>query len=966
MERHEDNTPTLQGLTEKEVRTRREQYGTNVLTPPERDPWWKLFLEKFDDPIIRILLVAAVIALVSGWFEGSMIEGFGILTAVFLATFVAFINEYKAGKEFDLLNKTSDDAPVTVIRSGDYTTVPRRDLVVGDLVLVETGDEIPADGELVEAVSLQVNESSLTGESVPIRKAPWKERDNREGDHTYPPYNLLRETLVSEGHGTMRVTAVGDSTEIGKTARSASEKTEQDSPLLRQLDRLGRWISIFGFSVAAVTFAALIGRGVVAGEFDLSPGQWFFTAGATAAVLLALARIWFPVVDDAFVLSGRGPTPKPFRTPPSWGASVLGAAALFLAVLLVGRMAGLIPHAPGAWLPAEVALHFLQYFMIVVTIIVVAVPEGLPLSTTLSLAYSMRKMVATNNLVRRMTACETIGAATVICSDKTGTLTMNRMNVRTGRFPESDDGTLPPEVVEGMAVNATANLGTDEEGNPTRLGNPTECALLMALHDRGIGYQPIRNRFTVTKQWTFTTQRKYMATYGVNEAGQKRLHIKGAPEMLLEHCTSIGNGDSQRKLGQEEREGIAGEITSYQARGMRVLGFAIHEGPLDAAGDEDPLKAGLAWLGFVAIEDPVRPEVARSVQQVRQAGIDVKIVTGDHAGTAGEVARQIGLLAEGDDEETLHIKGKDFAALDEEEARRAARQLRIMSRARPSDKLRLVRLLREEGEVVAVTGDGTNDGPALNYASVGLAMGRTGTAVAKEASDIILLDDSFGTIARAVMWGRSLYLNIQRFILFQLTVNLAAVGTAMLGPFLGIELPLTVIQMLWVNLIMDTFAALALATEPPDWRLMENPPRRLRDFIVTPVMQSRLASMGGLFIVATVTFLLVIESDGAVTQRELTLFFTTFVMLQLWNLFNARGLGRKGYSVVGMLGQNRTFLVILGIIFLGQVAIVQFGGAVMRTVPLSLTQWIAVILCTSPVLLLGRLQRWWLTRRAKA
>ncbi|MDL2226387.1 calcium-translocating P-type ATPase, PMCA-type [Deltaproteobacteria bacterium OttesenSCG-928-M10] len=1033
-----DNHDALEfpGLTPAEVEENRRQHGANVLTPPPRDPWWKLYLEKFEDPIIRVLLVAAVIAILAGLVEGHYTEGIGIIIAVLLATTLGFINEYRAGQEFDVLNQVSDDEPIKVIRDHRYTSVPKRDLVVGDILVLEQGEEIPADAEVLSSVSFQVNEASLTGESVPVAKRPRAAAEGEAG-LAYPRHQVLRGTFVSDGHALARVTTVGDSSEIGQTARAASEETEIETPLNRQLARLGQVIGVCGFGVAFLIFSALTVKAVWQGDLGesvtvaraavsadigapddqavraardtlrvkygdivnelpvlsktvdeektyylhmpLTNGQIYFLALTALSLMVALTRIWLPVVCDAVELTGRerpagGWIAKEGFTP--WLQSAAAGLVLFAAAVGLGLSAGWLSGSPSSWLPVSAALALLRFFMVAVTIIVVAVPEGLPMSVTLSLAYSMRKMTAANNLVRRMHACETIGAATVICSDKTGTLTMNEMRVSSSDFanqPEAanHDGLEWRLTAEAIAANSTANLGADETGRLTKpLGNPTESALLIWLEENGDSYQARRAAFPVAGQLTFSTERKYMATIGSGAlAGGLTLHAKGAPEIVLSRCQARRLADGQTAaLSEEERERLLAELRAEQNRGMRTLGFAYRqvEGGASEYGPDHIQKlvedGSLIWLGFFSIADPVRPEVPDAVRDCTRAGVRVKMVTGDNQATAREIAAEIGMISPGEDSPGLAVTGDEFMAMDDETAEKSAGELKIMSRAKPLAKQRLVTLLQKRGEVVAVTGDGSNDAPALNHADVGLAMGITGTSVAKEAADIILLDDSFASIVKAVMWGRSLYANIQKFILFQLTINVTALGVALLGPFLGIQLPLTVTQMLWVNLIMDTFAALALASEPPDWSVMEKPPRPPEAFIVTPDMGRFIFTVGGIFLAMFLVLVLGLkhifpmDPETSLGRHNLSIFFSVFVFLQFWNLFNARVLGRNR-SAFSRLGESRPFLAIMLVIGIGQIILTQVGGEVFRTVPLSFQEWVLIIVCTSPVLWVGEIIR---------
>ena len=976
--------PARPGLTADEVVASRLRHGANVLTPPPRISWWREYLSKFNDPVIRILMIAAGIATLAGALEGTVApEGIGIIVAVLLATFLAFWNEFRANKEFDILNKSNDDVAVKVLRGGSYTQIPRRDVVVGDLMFVEVGEEVPADGKLVEAVGLLVSEAKLTGEASPVEKSVGG--DKPAGD-AYGPDDVLRGTTVVDGYGLVEATAVGDGSEIGKTLREATEDTADISPLNRQLGSLSKVIGVVGFGVAVATFAALVGRGAVTGELvrkGLSPdvaasplggGEWFFIAALLLGVGVALVKVWLPIVLDSLELAGVELAMPGFLEGPegddvSWGrgalpwvGTVVAGVALFALLVAGGIAAGLLSPSPGDWLRPAVGKALLGYFMIAVTIIVVAVPEGLAMSVTLSLAYSMRKMTASNNLVRRMDACETIGAATVICSDKTGTLTLNEMRVVEGRFGGASAAGLPADarlralVVEAVAANTTAHLSRDPGQPVTPVGNPTEGALLLWLDGGGEEYTVARKGFPVRTQWTFSTERKFMGTLG--ESGV--LHVKGAPEIVLERCDRVQTSGGPVALSAGTRGEIAAALHADQGRGMRTLGLAYRPDAAPAHAVLENAAVGLVWLGSVAIADPLRPEVPAAVAACLAAGVGVKMVTGDNAETAREIARQIGLWTPGDPA-SAQLTGAEFAALPDDQAGEAAANVKVLSRARPADKLRLVSLLKARGQVVAVTGDGVNDGPALNYADVGLAMGKSGTAVAKEASDIILLDDSFTSITTAIRWGRALYENIQRFILFQLTINVAALGLAVLGPFIGFELPLTVMQMLWVNLIMDTFAALALATEPPNPAVMSRPPRRADAFIVSREMAVAVFGVGAIFLAILVALTLSLLSAGELdnpdaASRGGTVLFTVFVLLQFWNLFNAKCMNRDG-SVFPTLGNNPSFLLIAAAILFGQVLIVQFGGGVFRTVPLSLTEWLGLLAATSVVLAVGEVAR---------
>lgn len=877
------------GLTENEVLRSRRENGINLLTPPKRPSLWKLYLEKFEDPIVRVLLIAAVLSLIISLIENEYAETIGIIAAILLATGIGFFFEYDANKKFDLLNAVNEETPVKVIRSGRIQEVPRKDIVTGDIVILETGEEIPADGELLEAISMQVNESNLTGEPVTSKTII---EENFDKEATYASNLVMRGTTVVDGHGTMRVTHVGDATEIGKVARQSTEQPLEQTPLNIQLTRLANLIGKIGFTVALLSFLTFFIKDVLLHYDFAALNGW---------------HDWLPVLE---------------RT--------------------------------------------LNYFMMAVTLIVVAVPEGLPMSVTLSLALNMRRMLSTNNLVRKMHACETMGAITVICTDKTGTLTQNQMQVyepgfyalgATGKLVDNDE--VSNLIAEGISANSTAFLEeTEGQWKPKGVGNPTEVALLLWLHRQGRNYLELREESRIIDQLTFSTERKFMATLADSPLlGKKVFYMKGAPEIVLDKCKDVVlNG--KRVEVSEYRSTTEKQLQEYQNMAMRTLGFAFKIVDENEPDDCAALSSGgdLSFLGIVAISDPIRPDVSAAVHKCRSAGIGIKIVTGDTPGTAREIARQIGLWDPETDNENNSITGIRFAELSDKEALERVKDIKIMSRARPTDKQRLVQLLQQNGAVVAVTGDGTNDAPALNHAQVGLSMG-TGTSVAKEASDITLLDDSFNSIGTAVMWGRSLYKNIQRFIVFQLTINFVALLIVLLGSVIGTELPLTVTQMLWVNLIMDTFAALALASIPPSEKVMREKPRRSSDFIITRPMRNYIIGVGTLFLIVLLGMIYHFTySDQGMTIYRLTVFFTFFVMLQFWNLFNVCVFGTSDSAFKGLSKSYGMELVVL-IILIGQFLIVQFGGAVFRTVPLSWQTWLWVAGVSSMVLWVGELIR---------
>ena len=869
------------GLTDEQVKQSREQYGRNVLTPPHRTSLWKLYLDKYRDPIIQILLVAAFVSLILAFIEHNFMETIGIFVAVFLATTVGFYFERDAAKKFNVLTALSEEQPVKVRRGGKVMQIPRHDIVVGDVVLIEVGDEVPADGELLVSTDLQINESTLTGEPITEKNT------EGGGDGAYPRNVILRSTMVMNGRGEFVVTAVGDATEIGKVAQKSTEQTSVKTPLYVQLDKLASMISKVGSVVSVAAFVIFL-------------------------------------VHDIL-------------TNPAWG----GKDYFYMAEIV------------------------LDYFMMAVTLIVMAVPEGLPMAITLSLALNMRRMLKSNNLVRKLHACETMGAVTVICTDKTGTLTQNQMQVDE-LLPKDDNQHL---LDVAIAINSTAELDEDKA-----IGNPTESALLLWLKSQDKDYRELRHQAKVLKQQPFSTEKKYMATIAEVD-GEKYLLVKGAPEIVLDLC----------EMEERYRNQALRELDEWQHKAMRTLAFAykkMEDNPVSDKKSSDAKVTDVKSVptigqllsakdftlqALVAITDPIRKDVPAAVKECRHAGIEVKVVTGDTAATAMEIGKQIGVFedeaenigADGDmtSLDQQMITGEQWEALSDEEAYKCAKDIRVMSRARPTDKQRLVAMLQKHGEVVAVTGDGTNDAPALHYAHVGLSLG-SGTSVAKEASDMTLLDDSFKSIANAVMWGRSLYRNLQRFLFFQLVVNVTALLLVLGGSIIGTEMPLTVTQILWVNLIMDTFAALALASLPPSHEVMNDKPRKATDFIINKGMAFGILFCGIAFFIVMFAMLIYCErrGKGGVDVHELTVFFTTFVMIQFWNLFNAKSLGSNRTAFRHFL-KDKGMILVLVLVLVGQWLIVTFGGEMFRTVPLSLTEWLVIIGATSIVLWVGEIWR---------
>jgi Ca2+-transporting ATPase len=823
------------GLLSSQVALFRTRFGTNAMTPPVREPIWKQYLKNFDNPIIRILIIAVVISAIVAIIQGGgFLETAGIISAILLATGISFFNEYRSSREFDILNAHRDEMAIKVIREGSPSSIPSRDIVVGDLILIEAGDAVPADGWISSSDALFTDDSAFTGESEPVQK------DVQAG--------VLKGTFVTAGKGRMIAAAVGDSAEMGVIAASLGIDHATKTPLEHKLEELAHLISKFGYSMAALISGALLVRGIILGEltgFDLSTAN-----------------------------------------------------------------------------------HILTYIMVAVVIIVVAVPEGLPMSVTLSLSLAMRKMTRANCLVRRLIACETIGSATTVCTDKTGTLTKNQMVVVAS--PAGDParpGSPPQNPAEWIALNAAVN-GTahleERGGRIIVIGNSTEGALLRWLRDHSLDYMQIRAETTVARQYLFDGNRKRMSTV-VRIGGIPFLLVKGAPEILSGLCS--------------QHPDLAG-VSELASQAMRTLAFA-HKKIVDG----DDSESGLVWDGYVGIRDPLRDNIRESVTRCQNAGIRVRMVTGDNPDTAKAIAKESGIHKNG-----TVMTGREFRSLSEDARADAVQDLDVMARAEPMDKLLLVKALQKNGAVVAVTGDGTNDAPALKHADVGLAMGIAGTEVAREASDIILLDDSFSSITNAVWWGRSLYENIQRFLLFQVTINFCACILTFIAPLLGYPEPFTILQILWINLVMDTLAAFALCSEAPHAGLMNRSPVSRDERIITPFMWASII-VTGVFFIITGLFQMSTGFLGGTTPAEVsTVFFAAFVIAHVWNGINCRAMDG---TMPPFFQGNPTFFVVMGMIVATQVLIVQYGGVLFNTVPLSIEQWTRIFLMSASVLVVG-------------
>lgn len=994
------------GLTDDQVQALRKKFGRNELTPPKRKPWWKELLEKFEDPTILILMVSAVlalaIALIEKWVlhspEASFLDTIGIFIAIGLATLVGFFSERKSAREFELLNKVKDDITVKALRNGQLTELHIGDVVVGDVVKLSIGDKIPADGVFLEVSNLKIEQSMMTGESLPVSKKVFFEDVNLEDAEALKTINQLsnpsfaaRGTMVADGSGWLRVTAVGDATQMGKIASALAEDSyENETPLTQKLTRLAKTISSVGVAGALLIFTVMSVQAAITAIHEKEIATTLLnTNGLNSQLsLVVLGALILGFLSVRFLL-------KPFFQSMDLEMDALWkrflcfipmAAVSFVLLLALGAM---VTSAPGE-AEFQSGLNLLQdvllSFVVAVTIIVVAVPEGLPMMVTVSLALNMMKMARENCLVRKLVASETIGSATVICTDKTGTLTQNQMTpvwgvLGTAEFSTADELEKLPQspnwdrLVQGICINSSADLHVETAADGTRtvngIGNPTECAFLKFLDRLGTTYGPVRHQAQAQEVLGHNSQRK-MSAVKVMENGNALIFLKGAPERILLRCSKILNDGTVQPLTPEVRAKLENLVAEASSRGLRILAFG--EGTLPEDGslndvslgnlvEDEPYKE-FTLTGILGIADPLRPEVPDAVAHCQKAGIVVKMVTGDALPTARAIAHDAGIYSGSTSE--LIMTSEEFNAIPDEELPEKAKALRVLARSTPSDKLRLVKALHEDGEVVAMTGDGTNDAPALKFADVGLAMGKTGTEVAKEASDIVLMSDDFTNIVTGVRWGRTLYQNIQRFLQFQLSVNAAALLCAVIGPCVGVPLPLTVTQLLWINIIMDTFAAIAYSTQPPRANVLDQPPIKRHANIITPEMLLNIgivsvyqtsvlfASLfGGWFVTKEVNGTFEVQS-----LESLTIFFTTLVMFQFWHKFNCRSLSGHESAFCDIL-KCRGFLAIVFLITLTQIVLVQIPavGVFFRTVPLTFMQWFEITALTSTVLVVGWIAR---------
>ena len=963
------------GLTQQQVELMRKTYGRNVLTPPERDPWWKQLLGNFDDPTIKILLAAAVISLimtvVSKYVlhehEATFIDSIGIFLAVGLATIVAFLSERKSEREFDLLNDVKEAIDIKVIRDGELHTIPIADVVVGDIVRLDMGDKVPADGVLLGSLHLAVDESLLTGESLPADKKAINDigRITDSTDET----RVSRGTMVMDGHGIYVVTTVGDNTKMGEIARALAdgqdagedgEVDEDETPLKQKLAVLAKQISVAGTVAATAIFTVM----AISSSLKSQLMAEIVVKQQILLVVIIVLSLVMGVLLMMFVLQRFFASMDMEMTSPILKILAVIPMAIGSFVLLVGVWGAISEPV----LALDLLNKLLVAFVVAITIIVVAVPEGLPMMVTVSLALNMMKMAKENCLVRKLIASETVGSATVICTDKTGTLTQNNMQpvwfyIGMQSYQKVDIHTVVglPEwkrLIRNIAINSESVLEL-KEGQLCKVGNPTECALLMLLHEKDISYQDLRDIHPKVWQVDYSPERK-LSVAVVEENDSVACYIKGAPERVIESCSHVSINGKLEPIAQH-RTAILAALRSAAVQSLRVIAFSermpdsreCHNGLVESCIN----CKNRVFVGFVGIADPLRSEVPAAVETCRQAGIEVKMITGDAVETATAIAQQAGIIRPGD----LVMTSSEFNQVPDSELPEVASRLRVLARSTPMDKLRIIQALHRLGEVVAMTGDGTNDAPALKAADVGLAMG-SGTEVAKEASDIVLVDDNFKSIMTGVWWGRTLYQNIQRFLQFQLSVNVVALLSALIGPMIGISLPLTVPQLLWINIIMDTFAALALSTDPPRQKTMSQKPVPREAHIITPAMGLTIL-INSLYEVAVLFLVLLTgwftKEKNPTSLEALTVFFTVFVMFQFWHKFNCRALQHDD-SPFALLYKNKMFLTIVATITMAQIIMVQVGGPIgkiFRTIPLSLNQWLCIVGLTATIIPVAWLSR---------
>lgn len=851
-------TDSEKGLNPEQVEKSRSTYGTNSFVRQSHESLAKRIWDASTEPMLVMLIFAAIITLavnITRYFTGgeyNFLECVGIFAAIALSVVITIITEGKSAKAFEALNKINEDTLIKVIRNGEPQLITQKEIVVGDIIMIETGDKIVADGRLFSSNDLSVDESALTGESLPVKKdaefvcqksTPVAERANM----------LYSGCFVSAGNGQMLVTGVGNDTEFGQIAQELSSIEKTTTPLQEKLDKLGKQITVLGASAAAIVFAIEVLQFVMNGQLNLD------------------------TVSDAFITS--------------------------------------------------------------IVLIVAAVPEGLPTIVAVSLALNIIKMSKENALVKKMIACETIGCVNIICSDKTGTLTENRMTVQkiyTGGELIDPEQLKDEMLLKNYCINSNANI-SEEDGSWSFIGNPTEGSLLAAAAKAGVDYQELRHAADIVRVFPFSSQNKDMSTI-VRENGKEILYVKGNPEKIISLCTGIS---------EEEKEKNFHLMEEFQNKAGRLLAFAHKEleGQYNDE-EQDEVEQGLIYDGFVVISDPLSPDVYKSIRNCRSAGIEVKMLTGDNIRTARAIANELHML----DDDHIAVEAADIEKLTDEELKEALKKIQVIARSTPLVKMRVVKLLKEQGNVVAVTGDGINDAPAIKHADVGIAMGIAGTDVTKEASDMVLLDDSFSTIIKAVQWGRGIYENFKRFIQFQLTVNVSSVVVVICSILAGFSAPFTALELLWINIIMDGPPALTLGLEPIRPDLLKHKPTRRNENIISKKMLLRIF-VNGIFI--SVIFMLQHFKNflGAVPEEEATVLFTLFVLFQLFNAFNCRELDDT--PMFKNLLKNKLMLGVFLLVLILQGIITQFGAAVFETVPLSAAMWGKMLLTAFTVIILN-------------